>query len=99
MTQKKAVARLCRGFGSTTRLEILKQLGLGRCSVGEIAENLRLEQSSVSKHLAVLLDVGLVRFQVDGRRRCYSLAQPKATLQFLSLIEQMCQGESEETSP
>jgi DNA-binding transcriptional ArsR family regulator len=67
--------------------------------VGEIAENLRLEQSSVSKHLAVLLEVGLVRFQVDGRRRCYSLAQSEATLQFLSLIEQMSQEKPEETSP
>jgi DNA-binding transcriptional ArsR family regulator len=99
MTREKGMARLCRGFGSTTRLEILKQLGLGQCSVSEIAENLRLEQSSVSKHLAVLLDVGLVRFQVDGRRRCYSLVQPEATLQFLSLLKQMSSEEPEETSP
>ena len=99
MRRERVLARLCRGFGSTARLEIVKQLGLGRCSVGEIAENLRMEQSSVSKHLAVLLNVGLVRFEVDGRRRCYSLAQPEATLQFLSLLEQMSQEKPEETSP
>ncbi|MBN1983049.1 MAG: winged helix-turn-helix transcriptional regulator [Chitinivibrionales bacterium] len=89
MTREKGMARLCRGLGSTTRLKILGQLGMGQCSVNEISENLRLEQSSVSKHLAVLLDVGLVRFEVDGRRRCYRLIQPDSILQLLSLLKQI----------
>jgi DNA-binding transcriptional ArsR family regulator len=83
------MVRLCRGLGNPIRLEILHQLGLGRCSVGEIVDNLRLEQSRVSKHLAVLLDVGLVRCDVDGRRRCYSLVQPGPTRKILSLLKRM----------
>jgi len=83
------MVRLCRSLGNPIRLKILRQLGLGRCSVGEIVDNLRLEQSRVSKHLAVLLDAGLARCDVDGRRRCYSLVQPKATLELLSLLKKM----------
>jgi DNA-binding transcriptional ArsR family regulator len=83
------MVRLCRGLGNPIRLEILDQLGLGRCSVGEMVESLRLEQSRVSKHLAVLLEVRLVRCDVDGRRRCYSLVQPGATRRLLSLLKQM----------
>jgi len=40
-------------------------------SVGEIADALRLEQPSVSKHLHVLRDVGLVTVRRDGRRSLY----------------------------
>jgi DNA-binding transcriptional ArsR family regulator len=83
------MVRLCRGLGNPIRLEILRQLGLGRCSVGEIVHNLRLEQSRVSKHLAVLLEVGLVRCDVEGRRRCYSLVQRGATLRVLSMLRKM----------
>ena len=91
MTRKddEDLVRLCRGFGNSVRLEILSQIGLGRCNVGEIVQHLRLEQSRVSKHLAVLLSIGLVRCDVDGRRRCYRLEQPKTTMEILSLMKQM----------
>ena len=91
MTRKddENVVRLCRGFGNSIRLEILRQIGLGRCNVGEIVRHLDLEQSRVSKHLAVLLNVGLVRCDVDGPRRCYRLEQPGATMKILSLLKKM----------
>jgi DNA-binding transcriptional ArsR family regulator len=83
------MVRLCRGLGNSIRLQILKQLALGQCSVGEVVESLGLEQSRVSKHLAVLLEARLVRCDVDGRRRCYSLVQPRATRRLLSLLGRM----------
>jgi DNA-binding transcriptional ArsR family regulator len=39
--------------------------------VGDIVKSLRLEQPSVSKHLRVLKDVGLVHERRDGRRIFY----------------------------
>jgi DNA-binding transcriptional ArsR family regulator len=53
------------------RREILTYLALEERPVGEIAETLGLEQPSVSKHLRVLLDVGLVQVRRDGRRMLY----------------------------
>jgi DNA-binding transcriptional ArsR family regulator len=41
--------------------------------VGEIVAVLGLEQPSVSKHLRVLRDVGLVRVRREGRNMLYSL--------------------------
>ena len=41
--------------------------------VGEIVAALGLEQPSVSKHLRVLRDVGLVRVRREGRNMLYSL--------------------------
>ena len=39
--------------------------------VGEIVAALGLEQPSVSKHLRVLRDVGLVRMRCQGRQKLY----------------------------
>lgn len=55
------------------RREILSYLVLQERSVGDITATLGLEQPSVSKHLRVLLDVGLVRVRRDGRRMLYQV--------------------------
>ena len=53
------------------RREILSYLALGERPVGDIAAGLGILQPSVSKHLRVLRDVGLVRVRRDGRRMLY----------------------------
>ena len=53
------------------RRHILELIAAEERSVGEIADALELEQPSVSKHLQVLRDVGLVTSRRDGRRTLY----------------------------
>src|SRR6267143_1128089 len=53
------------------RRAILNYLALQERPVGEIVDSLGLEQPSVSKHLRVLLEVGLVNVRRDGRRMLY----------------------------
>jgi DNA-binding transcriptional ArsR family regulator len=53
------------------RREILNYLALQERPVGDIVATLGLEQPSVSKHLRVLLEVGLVRVRRDGRHMLY----------------------------
>src|SRR5215475_8806782 len=53
------------------RREILTYLAVRERPVLEIVEALRLEQPSVSKHLRVLKDVGLVHVRRDGRQIFY----------------------------
>jgi DNA-binding transcriptional ArsR family regulator len=53
------------------RRAILSYLALKERPVGDIVKSLRLEQPSVSKHLRVLKDVGLVHMRRDGRRALY----------------------------
>src|SRR5258708_38811686 len=53
------------------RREILNYLALQERPVGEIVASLGLSQPSVSKHLRVLRDVGLVHLRRDGRRQLY----------------------------
>lgn len=53
------------------RREILSFLVVQERAVGDIVARLGLEQPSVSKHLRVLRDVGLVHVRRDGRRMLY----------------------------
>ena len=53
------------------RREILEYLADGEQPVEEIVIRLRLGQPSVSKHLRVLRDVGLVRVRRNGRHMLY----------------------------
>ena len=53
------------------RREILNYLALQERPVGDIVDRLGLEQPSVSKHLRVLRDVGLVNVRREGRQIFY----------------------------
>jgi DNA-binding transcriptional ArsR family regulator len=53
------------------RREILNYLALQERAVGDIVVSLGMEQPSVSKHLRVLRDVGLVRVRRHGRHMFY----------------------------
>ena len=53
------------------RREILSYLALRERPVGDIVATLGFEQPSVSKHLRVLRDVGLVDVRRDGRQKLY----------------------------
>jgi DNA-binding transcriptional ArsR family regulator len=53
------------------RREILNYLALREHPVGDIVDVLGLQQPTVSKHLRVLRDVGLVYVRRDGRQKLY----------------------------
>ena len=45
----------------------------GACACGQIVLDLPLAQATVSQHLKVLKDAGIIHGQVDGPRVCYRL--------------------------
>jgi DNA-binding transcriptional ArsR family regulator len=53
------------------RRQILEYLAAEEHAVGDVAVAIGLAQPSVSKHLQVLRDVGLVQMRRDGRRTLY----------------------------
>lgn len=95
------MAAVLRALGHPARLRIVEflvdgDLCSGRdCSgekcVCEIIPALGMEQSSVSKHLAVLRDRGIVNFRREGTRMFYSLADPRV-LEILRLAREVCLG-------
>jgi ArsR family transcriptional regulator len=71
------LATLAKALGHPARVAILRLLG-GRegCFCGEIVEHLPLAQATVSQHLKLLKDAGLVRGEIDGPRVCYCANRP-----------------------
>jgi ArsR family transcriptional regulator len=71
-TVDTATALMCKALGHPARLAILRQLLYeDRCICGRIVEVLPLAQSTVSQHLKVLKDAGLIRGDVEGPKTCY----------------------------
>lgn len=80
------LAELCRALAHPHRVFILRFLLNQRaCFAGEIAEQLPVAASTVSQHLTQLKDAGLIKGEVDGPRRCYSVA-PEALAQLQQLV-------------
>jgi DNA-binding transcriptional ArsR family regulator len=55
------------------RRAILNLLASSERSVGDLEEQLRMPQPSVSKHLRVLREAGFVESRVDAQRRVYRI--------------------------
>lgn len=74
-----------RALGDPTRREILRALRAGDLTAGEIASRFPMTAASVSHHLSVLKEAGLVRAERDGRNLIYSLE----TTVFQEFLQQM----------
>ena len=82
-------ARLAKALGHPARVAIVRMLiACGECVCGTIVEGLPLSQATVSQHLKVLKEAGLIRGEIDGPRVCYCI-NPEAVKRFKSLLEQL----------
>jgi len=68
------LAALFKALGHPARLQILMQTIDGEYCVQEIGDRLDRSQPSVSQHLTVLRERGLVVPERRGKRVCYRLA-------------------------
>ena len=83
------LARLTWAVAHPARVRIVRLLLQRRtCVCGEIVDEMTLAQSTVSQHLKILKESGLVQGQIDGPRVCYCI-NPKALRQLQKLIAQL----------
>ncbi len=83
------LARLAKALGHPARIAIIRLLARREaCICGEIVAELPLAQSTVSQHLKVLKEAGLVRGEVDGPRVCYCL-EPETLTLFRALVSSL----------
>ena len=82
----RELAVLAKAVGHPARVAILRRLAAdGKCVCGEIVEELPLALATVSQHLKVLKDAGLIRGDVDGPRVCYCI-EPHALRRLRALV-------------
>jgi ArsR family transcriptional regulator len=71
---KLRLAQMLKALGNPVRFKIVETLAERQmCITAQIVELLPLAQSTVSQHLKVLREAGLIRGEIDGPATCYCL--------------------------
>jgi DNA-binding transcriptional ArsR family regulator len=68
---------LFRSLGDPTRLAIVHELAKGERRVVDLTRHLGLAQSTVSAHLALMRESGVVQCRALGRQSLYRLSRPE----------------------
>ena len=72
--EDERLAMRLKALAHPARLRIVDLLAArGTCICGEIVDVLPLAQATVSQHLKILKDAGLLQGTIDGARSCYCL--------------------------
>lgn len=90
--QAKATAEILKAVGNPHRILILDLLSKKEMCVSEIHESLKLEQPTVSRHLAHLKKIGIVREKRVGTKVIYQLALP-CIMQLLPCTTEVLKGD------
>ena len=70
-------SEMLKAIAHPVRLRILWGLMQNECNVGGIVEKLKLPQSTISQHLAVLRIRGIITPRKEGVRTCYTVTNEK----------------------
>ena len=80
------IARRFRVIGEPMRIRLLDRLREGEATVGELSEALSASQQNISKHLAVLADVGILGRRKAGNHVFYRVIDEGV----FALCEEVC---------
>ncbi len=91
------VTAIARALGDPSRIRALMALRNGELCACQIVDMLQLAPSTISKHMAVLIEAGLVRARRNGRWVHYQLADESASPATRSALDWLaaCVGEDE----
>jgi ArsR family transcriptional regulator len=80
------LAQLAKALGHPARVAIVRMLAEGgECVCGDIVSRMPLAQATVSQHLKVLKQAGLIQGEIDPPRVCYCI-DPEAVKRLQTLV-------------
>ena len=94
-TDEERAAQVFRALGNPARILIVRELARrNACMTGDLVDVLPLAQSTVSQHLKVLKEAGIVVGTIEGANTCYCL-DPAAMRWIAAFCEGLCCGSAE----
>ena len=87
----KPFIQVMKALSDPSRVKIMKMLGAKELCVCELTALLGLAQSTVSKHLKILEDAGLVEFWKEGAWVNYRLATGKQSPYAAVMLQQVAE--------
>ena len=80
-TTDDELAAMAKAIGHPARVQILRMLvARDTCATSEVVDGLPLAQSTVSEHLRILREAGLVQGEIDGPRTRYCVEPAAAAI-------------------
>jgi len=95
MARLEARAHIIKAMAHPSRLLILEELARGRRCVAELTARVGSDVSTVSKHLAVLREAGIIAGQRSGAQVYYTLRVP-CVLNFFGCVEAVMRSNAKE---
>lgn len=77
-------------LASTARRKILAYLAEGELTAGEVAERFAMTKPSISKHLSILENAGLIKSDKRGQFIHYSLARDNLVNTLNGFVQEIC---------
>ena len=94
-TKHEAWAKIIKAMAHPTRLFIIEELNQGERCVGELTEMIGADTSTVSKHLSVLKNAGLVFDEKRANSIYYKLRCP-CIIDFMDCVEEVLSANARE---
>ena len=89
-------AKILHAVAHPIRLAVVEYLKDGEQCVCDIAQHIGAQRSNVSRHLAVMVQAGVLDYRKDGLRMMYSLKTP-CVVDFLSCVSSVLREQMEST--
>jgi ArsR family transcriptional regulator, arsenate/arsenite/antimonite-responsive transcriptional repressor len=81
-----ALALMCKALAHPARVKLLNYLAdYGTCFFGKLTDVLPLAASTISQHVTILKEAGLIEATADGQRICYCV-KPERLQQLKDMI-------------
>jgi ArsR family transcriptional regulator len=85
-----ATAKIFQALASDPRLRILAYLSKSSMTAGEIAERFDMSKPSLSKHLSILENAGLIKGEKKGQYIHYSIVQEHIVNTLDGYLQEVC---------
>ncbi len=67
------ISEILKALSHPARIEIIDRLKMHGCNVSEVQEHLGLPQSTISQHLKILKNAGIISSRRNGTKVCYEI--------------------------
>jgi ArsR family transcriptional regulator len=91
----QAQATVMKAMAHPTRLFIVDQLSRGEQNVGDLTSMIRSDVSTVSKHLSVLKNAGIITDEKRGTQVFYTLGMP-CVMNFFSCLQSVIRSKADD---
>jgi ArsR family transcriptional regulator len=88
MLDYEKVSEILKAIAHPARMELLLRLKADGCNVSEIQKNLGLPQSTISQHLRILKNAGILSSRREGTKVCYTI-EKKEVLDIIRVLRRM----------